>query len=221
MKKWGITYHAEVVAYTEVEAETEDDARELFESYQDGHDLFNDQCDGSVDIIDEIEYLEDIEREEPEDTELKNYEIRFYFDKVYNVDVETTPDCDINYLFNEGEYRTKCAEENLVYSSENVITSIRQVTPDDGSFQKRFKEAAVPEEEKLHNWGKSGSSEVHLYNVTYYYRVYCIMDLQATSAEQARKIFKEQHSHDVEWEYDCSTNIFHEIRYTVKEAENE
>ena len=60
MPKWGITYHAEITGYKEIDADTEEEAIELFEDYEaGGHDIWEDMCDGSEDTIDEIEEIKE------------------------------------------------------------------------------------------------------------------------------------------------------------------
>ena len=60
MPKWGITYHAEITGYKEIDADTEEEAIEIFEDYgSGGHDIWEDMCEGSEDIIDEIEEIKE------------------------------------------------------------------------------------------------------------------------------------------------------------------
>ena len=235
MPKWGITYHAEITGYKEIEADTEEEAIEIFEDYgSGGHDLWEDQCDGSEDIIDSIEEITSdkvIEhKEEPTETIEKDtgdhiYEITYTFRRGFTANIKAHSAEEVQILFEQNDeykYRYTMAEEDK--GTPNQIMAIVEIQPADqyeayterssrAFYNYKIEEAYAGFEKKqpVKYTFDPNPLSIKTYGVDYYYVIVSYIDIKAKNMEEAKKLFNETYDWDPGFEIDESPNFISSI----------
>lgn len=235
MPKWGITYHAEITGYKEIEADTKEQAIEIFEDYGNGgHDLWEDNVGGSEDIIDEIEEINPdkvIEhKEEPTETIEKDsedhiYEITYTFQRAFTANIKARSAEEIQSWFeqdDEYKYRYTMAEEGKGTPSQ--FMAIVEIQPEDED-----KEYLERSSRTFYNYKTGEAYEgfekkqpvkytfdpnplaVKTYGVNYYYVIVSYVDIKAKNMEEAKKLFSETYDWEPGIEIDESPNFISDI----------
>lgn len=242
MPKWGITYHAEITGYREIEADTKEQAIEIFEDYENGgHDLWEDNVGGSEDIIDEIEEINPdkvIEhKEEPTETIKKDsedhlYEITYTFQRAFTANIKAHSAEEIQSLFeNDDEYKYRYTMAEECNGSPNQIMSIVEIqledqyedyierssrafyTPKPGEAYEGFEK-----KQPVKYTFDPNPLSIKTYSVDYYYVIVSYVDIKAKNMEEAKKLFSEAYDWEPGFELDGSPNFISSI-IQIKEEE--